>query len=151
MSRHRRTAIQQRQGTGTAPIDKATYDACLDLADYRPPKPESTEGMMLQQRNGLSRASTKHATGVSLFRINVRLSGQRKCHSVMPTWYQMMTSRDPPGIAALEDPRCPGISLQWLCGFPIPAQLLASTSPCPWLSFRYIRHSLSPTLIAKTI
>ena len=48
-------------------------------------KPESTEGMMLQQRNGLSRASTKHATVVSLFRINVRLSGRHKCHSVMPT------------------------------------------------------------------
>ena len=32
------------------------------------------------------------ATGVSLFRINVRLSGWQKCHSVMLPWYQMKTS-----------------------------------------------------------
>ena len=31
-------------------------------------------------------------TGVSLFRINVRLSGRQKCHSVMLPWYQMKTS-----------------------------------------------------------
>ena len=41
---------------------------------------------------------------VSLFRINVRSSGQHKCHSIMRPWYQMMTSQDPSGIAALEDP-----------------------------------------------
>ena len=29
--------------------------------------------------------------GVSLFRINVRLSGRQKCHSVRLPWYQMMT------------------------------------------------------------
>ena len=31
------------------------------------------------------------ATGLSLFRINVRLSGQNKCRSVRLPWYQMMT------------------------------------------------------------
>ena len=30
--------------------------------------------------------------GLSLFRINVRLSGRQKCHSVMLPWYQMKTS-----------------------------------------------------------
>ena len=57
--------------------------------------------------------------GVSLFRINVRFSVQRKCHSVMPRWYQMMTRWEPPGIVALEYPRHPGIS--WWCsgGFPL--------------------------------
>ncbi len=44
------------------------------------------------------------------FRENVRLSVQHKCHSVMPPWYQMMTSWDPPGIAPSEDLRRPGIS-----------------------------------------
>ena len=29
---------------------------------------------------------------LSLFRINVRLSGRQKCHSVMLPWYQMKTS-----------------------------------------------------------
>ena len=28
---------------------------------------------------------------LSLFRINVRLSGRQKCHSVRLPWYQMMT------------------------------------------------------------
>ena len=58
----------------------------------------------------LSRAGRKCTTGVSLFRINVRSSGQHKCRSVMPPWYQMMTSQDPSGTAALEDPRRSGIS-----------------------------------------
>ena len=52
----------------------------------------------------------KRTTGVSLFRINVRLSVQRKCHSVVPRWYQMVTPWEPPGIVALEDSRHPGIS-----------------------------------------
>ena len=42
--------------------------------------------------NTLSMAVGSWATGVSLFRINVRLSGRQKCHSVMLPWYQMMTS-----------------------------------------------------------
>ena len=29
---------------------------------------------------------------LSLFRENVRLSGRQKCHSVMRSWYQMMTA-----------------------------------------------------------
>ena len=37
----------------------------------------------------LSRASTKHASGVSKASINVRLSVQHKCHFVMPPLYQM--------------------------------------------------------------
>ena len=36
----------------------------------------------------VSRAAGCWATGVSLFRINVRLSGRQKCHSVMLPWYQ---------------------------------------------------------------
>ena len=56
---------------------------------------------------GLSRASAERTTVVSLFRINVRSSVQRKCHSVMPRWYQMMTPWDPRGIVALGDPRHP--------------------------------------------
>ena len=47
---------------------------------------------------------------LSLFRINVRLSGRHKCHSVRLPWYQMMTSWDPLGIAASEDLRRPDIS-----------------------------------------
>ena len=39
----------------------------------------------------LSRALGCWASGVSLFRINVRLSGRQKCHSVRLPWYQMMT------------------------------------------------------------
>ena len=39
----------------------------------------------------LSLAEACWATGVSLFRINVRLSGQHQCHSVRLPWYQMMT------------------------------------------------------------
>ena len=71
---------------------------------------------------------------LSQSRGNVRLSVQRKCHLVMPRWYQMMTPWEPPGIAALEDPRHPGIS--WWCsgGFPIPARLLEAISPCASLS-----------------
>ena len=46
---------------------------------------------------------------LSLFRINVRVSVQRKCHSAMPRWYQMLTPWEPPGIVALEDPRHLGI------------------------------------------
>ena len=42
--------------------------------------------------DGLSRAAAKHASGVSLFRETVRLSGRQKCHSVMRSWYQMMTA-----------------------------------------------------------
>ena len=30
--------------------------------------------------------------GVSLFRVNVRLSGRQKCQSVLLPWYQMKTS-----------------------------------------------------------
>ena len=48
--------------------------------------------------------------GLSKSRENVRSSVQRKCHSVMPRWYQMMTPWDPLRIVALEDPRHPGIS-----------------------------------------
>ena len=40
----------------------------------------------------LSRAARRCTTAVSLFRINVRLSGRQKCHSVMLPWYQMKTS-----------------------------------------------------------
>ena len=40
----------------------------------------------------LSRAAGSWANGVSLFRINVRLSGRQKCHSVILPWYQMKTS-----------------------------------------------------------
>ena len=40
----------------------------------------------------LSMAEACWATGVSLLRINVRLSGRQKCHSVMLPWYQMKTS-----------------------------------------------------------
>ena len=47
---------------------------------------------------------------VSLFRINVRLGGQHKCHSVRLRWYQVMASRAPRGIAASEDSPCPCIS-----------------------------------------
>ena len=61
-------------------------------------------------RSWLSRASAKRTTVVPLFRINVRLSVQRKCHSAMPRWYQMLTPWEPPWIVALEDPRHPGIS-----------------------------------------
>ena len=38
----------------------------------------------------VSMASTKHTSGVSKVSENVRPSVQRKCHSVMPRWYQMM-------------------------------------------------------------
>ena len=58
----------------------------------------------------VSRAAAKRTTGVSKSRENVRSSVQRKYHSVMPRWYQMMTPWEPPGIVALEDPRHPGIS-----------------------------------------
>ena len=66
----------------------------------------------------VSRAAAKRATGLSTVgpptlsksRENVRSSVQRKCHSVMPRWYQMMTLWEPPGIVALEAPRHPGIS-----------------------------------------
>ena len=37
-----------------------------------------------------SRASTKHTTAVSKVSVNVRLSVQHKCHSVMPPWYQVL-------------------------------------------------------------
>ena len=47
---------------------------------------------------------------VSLFRINVRLGGQHKCHSVRLRWYQVMASRVPRGIAASEDSPCSCIS-----------------------------------------
>ena len=82
----------------------------------------------------VSRAAANRTTGVSQSRENVRLSVQRKCHSVMPRWYQMMTPWDPPGIVALEDPRHPGIS--WWCsgGFPIPGRLLDAISHCASLS-----------------
>ena len=50
------------------------------------------------------------ASRVSKFRINVRLSVQRKCHSVKPRCYQMTTLRQSPGFAALEGLRHPGIS-----------------------------------------
>ena len=39
----------------------------------------------------LSMAEACWATGVSLFREKVRLSGRQKCHSVRRPWYQMMT------------------------------------------------------------
>ena len=47
---------------------------------------------------------------VSLFRINIRLGGQHKCHSVRLRWYQVTASRVPRGIAASEDSPCPCIS-----------------------------------------
>ena len=74
------------------------------------------------------------STRLSWFRINVRLSVQRKCHSVRPRWYQMMTPWDPPGIVALEDPRQPGISWWRSGGFPIPARLLEAISHCAGLA-----------------
>ena len=58
----------------------------------------------------VSRAPGCWASGVSKFRGNIRLSVQRKCHSVKPRWYQMTTLRKPPGIVALEDPQRPCIS-----------------------------------------
>ena len=65
----------------------------------------------------------KNASGVSKFRGNVRLSVQRKCHSVRPGWYQMTAwQQQPPGFVALEGLWHPCISLWWLCGFPIPAR-----------------------------
>ena len=44
----------------------------------------------LSDQGFVSRASTKHTSGVSKVSENVRPSVQRKCHSVMPRWYQMM-------------------------------------------------------------
>ena len=41
--------------------------------------------------DAMSRAGGGWAAGVSLFRINVRLSVQHKCHPVRLAWYQMMT------------------------------------------------------------
>ena len=82
----------------------------------------------------LSMAPRMWANGVSLFRENVRLNGRHKCHSVRVPWYQMLTSRSPPRVAASEDPRRPGISSRWLCGFPTRARSLLATSPCAWLS-----------------
>ena len=82
----------------------------------------------------VSRASTKHASGVSKFRENVRLSVQQKCHSVKPRCYQMTAWQQPPGIVALVDPQRPCISLWWLCGFPIPARFPEGISPCDGLS-----------------
>ena len=58
----------------------------------------------------VSRAARRCTTAVSKFRINVRLSVQHKCYSVMQAWYQMMASWGPPGIAASEDLRRPGTS-----------------------------------------
>ena len=84
--------------------------------------------------NPVSRAATLCTTVVSLFRENVRLNGQHKCHSVRVPWYQMLTSRGPPRVAASEDPRRPGISSRWLGGFPTRARSLEATSPCAWLS-----------------
>ena len=66
---------------------------------------------------------------LSKFRGNVRLSVQRKCHSLKPRWYQMTTLRKPPGIVALVDPQCPYISLWWPSGFTIPARLPEATAP----------------------
>ena len=51
-----------------------------------------------------------YAATVSLFRINVRLSGQHKCHSVRVPWYQMMALRGPPRVAVLVDLQRPCIS-----------------------------------------
>ena len=86
-------------------------------------------------RAPMSRAMGCWASGVSKFRGNVRLSVQRKCHSVRPGWYQMTAwQQQPPGFVALEGLRHPCISLWWLCGFPIPARLPEATSPCAWLS-----------------
>ena len=67
------------------------------LAGPRCEDQHGREGPVLQQHLrgaavAVSRASTKQASGVSLFRINVRLSGRQKCHSVMQSWYQMMTA-----------------------------------------------------------
>ena len=66
-------------------------------------------GSVLATDPTLSRAFAKRTTAVSLFRINVRLGGQHKCHLVRRP-YQVMTSRAPRGIAASEDPPCPCIS-----------------------------------------
>ena len=63
-----------------------------------------------RSRERVSRAFEKRTTAVSLFRINVRLGGQHKCHSVRLRWYQVMASRAPHGIAASEDSPCPCIS-----------------------------------------
>ena len=97
------------------------------IAEFMPSSRSADVGFRFDRgvMTEVSRAERKHATGVSLFRINVRLSVQRKCHSVMPRWYQMMTPWDPPWILALEDPRHPGIS--WWCsgGFPIAAPIMS--------------------------
>ena len=58
----------------------------------------------------MSMALRSWATGVSKFRINVRLSGQHKCHSVRVPWYQMMALRGPPRVAVVVDPQRPCIS-----------------------------------------
>ena len=58
----------------------------------------------------VSRAFAKRTTAVSLFRINVRLGGRHKCHSVRLPRYQVMASRAPRGIAASEDSPGPCIS-----------------------------------------
>ena len=47
------------------------------------------------------------SAGVSLFRINVRVSVQRKCHSVTLPWYPMSTDWAPSAASILEDLRPP--------------------------------------------
>ena len=46
----------------------------------------------LTENNLMRIAEENTVRDVSLFRINVRLSGRQKCHSVRLPWYQMKTS-----------------------------------------------------------
>ena len=69
--------------------------SCSDTALFGRSKREFLESF-LTLKNGIpshdmSMAATLCTTAVSLFRINVRLSGRQKCHSVRLPWYQMMT------------------------------------------------------------
>ena len=100
---------------GLNPQNRRIRRAALGLNHGREPYTRLTDqaGAIAAGLERMSRALAKRTTLMSLFRTNVRLSVQRKCHSVMPRWYQMMTPWEPPGIVALEDPRHPGNSSRW--------------------------------------